>query len=254
MVISFLAGVVGTGAGGLIVTFIKSPDDNLPGMMMGFSGGIMLSIVLFDMLPESMEAGMLVPAVAAIAGALILHIIHGVIPGHSHGHSHNHSHSHAKGGKKSTGNMRATGMMMIAGIALHNLPEGLAIGSGLASGPASMGNYGLELAILMTLHNIPEGIALAVPFSISGTRAGRLVMAAAVAGAPTVVGAGIGYLLGTLSEVFISACIAFAGGAMLYITIRELLPDAVGLSNYRMALPAIGAGVAVGLGMVLLVG
>lgn len=239
--ISLLVGVVGTALGGLLVSFIKQPGRDLAGVMMGFSGGIMLSIVLFDMFPESMGEGLFIPAIGAAAGGLVLHLLHGVAHGHEHG-------------SDNSKNVRATGIMMVTGIALHNFPEGLAIGSGLAGGGETLaGNYGLALSLLMLLHNIPEGVALSVPLKVSGMGAWPVIRMAALAGFPTTLGTIVGWLVSSIHAYIINACIAFAGGAMLYLTVRELLPDALGLSDFKLGVASILGGVFVGLIMVLVI-
>lgn len=253
MLISLVAGVVGTGLGGVLVAMIKAPDENLSGLMMGMSGGIMLSIVLFDMIPESFGGHLPSAIIGAILGVLLMHALQSLLSSRGSGGGHAHSGHRAHGHNRTKEHMRTTGLLMLSGIALHNLPEGFAIGSGLAGGPASLENYGMQLAILMMMHDIPEGVALAVPLKVSGSSPLGVIGAAAASGLPTVIGAGLGYMLGNMSENMTSGCIAFAGGAMLYITLRELLPDALQLSNRRAGLVALALGVLVGLGMIMVI-
>ena len=124
------------------------------------------------------------------------------------------------------------GILLGIDIALHN-PEGLAISSGFQ--PWNPTGW---LSLVIALHDIPEGIAMAAPLMIGGMGKFKVLLAAAAAGIPTGIGALAGYLLGGISPFFIGVCLGFAGGAMLYITCIELIPGAREL--YRGKLPGLG--------------
>ena len=101
------------------------------------------------------------------------------------------------------------------------------------------------MAAVIGLHNVPEGMALAVPLRSGGTGRRKTVMTAAAAGAPTVLGALLGYFLGTLGPGSLSLALSGASGAMLYVVFGELLPESAEL--WRSRAPAL----AVVLGMIL---
>ena len=132
---------------------------------------------------------------------------------------------------------------MGVGIALHNLPEGLAIGSGFTAYEA----YGLGLSIVIALHDIPEGIAMAIPLNIAGVGKFKVFLYTLLAAVPTGIGALIGYLLGEISQIFISICLGFAGGAMLYITCGELMPESRDLYRGRISTLGIILGIIAGI-------
>ena len=100
---------------------------------------------------------------------------------------------------------------------MHNIPEGLAIGSGF---DASF-KLGLSLAIAIALHDIPEGISMAIPMKNGGMKPGKILLYVFLSGIATGFGAFLGAIIGKISQQII----AFAGGAMLYIVSGELSPE-----------------------------
>lgn len=96
------------------------------------------------------------------------------------------------------------------------------------------------------LHNIPEGVAIAVPFHFSGMSKPKTILISFAAGLSTVVGAVIAFFsLGSLSERFMYSGLAFAAGAMFYITVNELVPEAHRYGNSRLASFGLLAGMLV---------
>lgn len=137
-----------------------------------------------------------------------------------------------KGNKaNSTNTLLKTGIIVSIGLALHNFPEGLAIGSGF--GASLKLGYSLALAIL--LHDIPEGVSMAVPMKNGGMKISKVIFYVILSGITTGIGAFFGALVGTISEKIIAVCLSFAAGAMLYIVSGELIPESNKLYRGRMA-------------------
>ncbi len=130
--------------------------------------------------------------------------------------------------------MLKTGIVISIGLAIHNFPEGLAIGSGFN---ASI-KLGISLAIAICLHDIPEGISMAVPMKNGGMSKQKVIFYVILSGITTGVGAFFGAILGTISTSVIAICLSFAAGAMLYIVSGELIPESNQLYHGRMT--AIG--------------
>ena len=128
-----------------------------------------------------------------------------------------------------------TGMIVSIGLAIHNFPEGLAIGSGFE---ASI-KLGLSLAIAICLHDIPEGISMAVPMKNGGMKKSKVIFYVVLSGVTTGIGAFLGALVGGISQSIIAMCLAFAAGAMIYIVSGELTPEANSLYHGRMT--AVGS-------------
>jgi ZIP family zinc transporter len=212
--IGTIAGVLGTGIGGIIGVLIGRPSQRFLGVIMGFSGGLMLSIVFFGLIPEALRLSDIIYCLIGIAiGTLMISLadfITSLRSGNLIG---------------DIGRYRKIGLLLGIGIALHNFPEGLAIGAGFASAK----EYGLGLALIFSLHNAPEGMAMTIPLMISGKTSRQVIAIAAIAGAPMGLGAFIGNLLGWISPQLISLCLGFAAGAMLYITTSEIIPGSIAL-------------------------
>ena len=137
--------------------------------------------------------------------------------------------------KQNKNDLLKTGIIVSIGLALHNFPEGLAIGSGFG---ASI-KLGLSLAIAICLHDIPEGISMAVPMKNGGIKKGKVIFYVVLSGITTGIGAFFGAIIGEISQSVIAMCLAFAAGAMIYIVSGELTPEANSLYKGRMS--AIGS-------------
>lgn len=129
------------------------------------------------------------------------------------------------------GKLLRTGIIVSIGLAIHNFPEGLAIGSGFESSL----KLGLSLAIAICLHDIPEGISMAVPMKNGGMRIGKVIFYVILSGITTGIGAFFGAIVGSISETIISLNLSFAAGAMLYIVSGELIPESNKLYNGRIS-------------------
>ncbi len=244
--IGLIVGAIGTGFGAVISILIRRSGKKLPSVLMSFSGGIMFSVVVLDLIPEAYKSGgIYTTVIGALAGALFVVLLNYLLP---------HYDSPPEYGDKFIMQIRMspivrTGVLIGAGIAIHNFPEGLAIGSGLQSGA----DFGIGLAILLMLHNIPEGLAMSIPLRIGGIKRRACILYAVLAGLPTAIGAFFGFIIGKISVVFIGGCLAFAGGAMLYITLKELIPESLNIYKGALTYFSIFLGIAAGAAMVYLV-
>ena len=184
----------------------------------------MLSIVCFDLIPESIELTSILNAVVGVILGVICMMICDILVNKKF--SINDSNT--------KNNLLKTGIIVSIGLALHNFPEGLAIGSGFE---ASI-TLGYSLALAICLHDIPEGIAMGVPMKSGGMKVSKIIFYVIMSGITTGIGAFFGALVGTIGKEVIAMCLAFAGGAMLYIVSGELIPESNNL--YKGKLPVIG--------------
>lgn len=230
--IGFVVGILGTGAGGLLTLLLNHPSNRLLSSILGFSGGIMVAIVCFDLVPEAMEmGGIYIGLTGLIFGSLLIALLDFVAP-HAHFLENNDRSRFIR-----------SGLLLGIGIAMHNLPEGLAIGSGYAHSTG----LGLGLALVIALHNIPEGVAMATPMLIGGVAPAKIIAATILAGLPMGIGAFMGSALGSLSPAVLSFSLGFAGGAMLYISFDELIPNAQGMAEGHTSTYGCVVGVILGI-------
>lgn len=221
--IGLFFGTFGTTIGGIIGVKFKNPSKKFLSFILAFASGLMLAIVCFDLLPEAFNLTNLPIAFLGIFLGIVMMIICDLLVDKKFNKSIRF--------KDSKNALLKTGIVVSIGLALHNLPEGLAIGSGFG---ASI-KLGLSLAIAICLHDIPEGISMAVPMKNGGMKTGKVLLYVILSGVTTGIGAFVGKIIGGISESVIAMCLSFAAGAMLYIVSVELIPESNGLYKGKLA-------------------
>lgn len=274
VIITTIAGVGGTGLGGLIGVVLTKDSSKMVSLLLAFAGGIMLSVVCFDLIPESfMPRGatqsmpIMIVFVGLVIGFLLVYALNALIDRNTnpelehiddqHPLTHDaldeliHSdHLTMHRNNESKAGLFAAGVVMACAIALHNMPEGMVIGASYAGdGSELMGGAGFIIAIVIGLHNIPEGMAVSVPLVAGGMNKVKSVIVTALSGAPTILGAMLGYSLGMISPMSLSLSLSFASGAMMYVVLCELLPES--LLMWKSKAPGAAAMVGIMLGIVL---
>jgi len=219
--IGLVSGMTGTGIGGLIAFFINKVNNRFLSSIMEFSAGLMTSVVCFELIPEAFDLGGTVTTFFGIfCGIFVVIIIENFIK----------KSQMLKKNYGNTGLLRA-GILTSIGIALHNLPEGFAVGSGFE---VSM-SLGLTITAVIVIHDIPEGISIAVPMRAGGFSKSKAFIYTILSGLPMGLGAFLGAALGSISQKLISLCLGFAGGAMLYVVYGELVPESKRLYLGRLS-------------------
>ena len=265
-----IAGVVGTGLGGLIGALLQKDSNRTVSLLLSFAGGVMLAVVCFDLAVEAVETNTGIWAVIgsiALGVAVIYFLNHLIdrktnpeVPHVDANHPHTHDdldelihadhfreHYNHQDSKLA---LFVAGVVMACAIALHNVPEGMTIGASYASSDGVMGRAALVLAVLIGLHNIPEGMAVSVPLISGGMAKWKAVCITAASGIPTVIGAVLGYWLGEIGPLGLCMSLGFASGAMLYVVFGEILPQAIIM--YRSKLPAFSAIAGILVGMLII--
>lgn len=226
--IGLFFGTFGTTLGGLIGILFKKNSNKFLSFILSLASGLMMSIICFDLIPEAFKISNLSNILISILvgiGAMIFCdlIVERKFNTKCNVPSNNKNMSLLK-----------TGIVISIGLAIHNFPEGLAIGSGFESSF----NLGLSLAIAIAIHDVPEGISMAVPMKNGGMKISSILLYVFLSGVTTGIGALVGAIIGSISETVIAICLSFAAGAMLYIVSGELIPESNKLYNGHMS--AIG--------------
>ena len=260
--ITAIAGVGGTGLGGVIACMFRKDSNKTVSLLLSFAAGVMTAVVCFDLLTEALHAGessanvWLVICGVCVGFALIALLNAWIDRKTDHEVAHidenhprtadsleelthaNHLQEHIEERQPRSGIFLA-GLVMAAAIALHNVPEGMVIGASFAKTVDEIlsNRGGLIMALVIGLHNVPEGMAVAVPLISGGMSKRRSVGVTALSGAPTILGAVLGFLIGTISPTALVISLSFASGAMLYVVFGELLPESILM--WKSKLPAL---------------
>jgi ZIP family zinc transporter len=125
--------------------------------------------------------------------------------------------------------MFRSGVIMLAAIGLHNLPEGIAIGAG---GTLDF-RLGMVLALTILIHNLPVGMAISAPLLAGGVKKLNVIALTALTGVPMLLGGLLGVLVGNISDTAVALSIAIASGAMLYVVFGEIIPQSVVMIKSR---------------------
>lgn len=116
------------------------------------------------------------------------------------------------------------GFLIFLAMLIHSIPEGVAIGVGFATGDFG---FGILMALAISVHNIPEGIAISLPLYAEGASLSRCAWMSVLSSVPQPLFAVPAALLAWLFQPLLATGLGFAGGAMMYLVVAELIPDAV---------------------------
>ena len=217
----------GTTLGSACVFFLRrSIGLSVQRALSGFAAGVMTAASVWSLLVPAMEHASymgkysFIPAVIGFwAGIIFLLILDRIIP-----HLHRNS-SEAEGLKSGLGK---TAMLTFA-VALHNLPEGMAVGAvyaGLLSGEGGISAAGaLALSLGIAIQNFPEGAILSMPLKAEGVSKPRSFIFGMLSGVVEPLGAVMTILLAGIIVPALPYTLSFAAGAMIYVVVEELIPE-----------------------------
>lgn len=220
------AGLCGaTLIGSILGLFIKELPHKWNDAVLGYCAGIMLAVSTIGLIvpafqmstaeggPQFLNYGLLIASV--MGGALFLNLLDFVTP-HLHTITGLDPEEH-----KSNATLNHV-LLFVLAIALHKLPEGMAAGITMCPTDDSP-DWRVTLGI--SLQNIPEGMVIIVPLLLAGVSTVRTFFISLAIGLLEIIGVLIGYGLGSASESLLPILLGFAGGAMLYVTSDELIPE-----------------------------
>ncbi len=241
---------LGTSLGAAMVFFMKGEmDSRLQKALLGFASGVMISASFWSLLIPAIDmqtaAGGIpwVPAVVGfLAGMGFLLILDTIIP-HLHLNSDSPEGKHSGLGKS---------MMLVLAVTLHNIPEGMAVGvvlAGMLSGGEIITTAGaFALAIGIAIQNFPEGAIISMPLVSTGLSKGKAFRYGFLSGVVEPVGAIVTILLTSLVSPILPYILSFAAGAMIYVVVEELIPEAQSGEHTNIGT----VGVAVGFALMML--
>lgn len=220
---SLLAGLVLTSLGAVPVYVLGNVRESTQNVMLAFAAGVMLAATFFSLLLPALDraetglgsrglaAGGVI--VALLVGALVMHLAHTLAP---------HEHFGPKGRENADLTRLKRVWLFVIAIALHNFPEGLAVG--IAAGSGNLAD-GLGVTLGIGLQNMPEGLAVAIALHSHGYDRDTAFGIAALSGALEPLGGLVGAGAIVLSGALLPWALAFAAGAMLFIISSEVIPE-----------------------------
>ncbi|MBQ9729853.1 MAG: ZIP family metal transporter [Clostridia bacterium] len=218
---------LGTAVGASFVFFLRGGlNKTLQRILTGFAAGVMVAASVWSLLIPAMDQSepmgklaFLPAAVGFLVGIAFLLAIDKIVP-----------HLHAGGQKEGLKSGLKKTTMLVFAVAIHNLPEGMAVGAlyaGILSGNAAVSLSGaLALSIGIALQNLPEGAIISLPLAAEGEKKGKAFALGVLSGIVEPIGALITILLSQLFVPALPYLLAFAAGAMIYVVVEELIPEA----------------------------
>ena len=241
----------GTTLGAAMVFFMRGEmKPRLQKALLGFASGVMIAAAVWSLLIPAIDMAEAAGAVAwvpALVGFLVgigfLLLLDSLIP-------HLHMDAEAPEGKPCG---LGKSLMLALAVTLHNIPDGMAVGvvlAGMLSGGSVITTAGaFALAIGIAIQNFPEGAIISMPLVGTGLTKGKAFRYGFLSGIVEPVGALITILLTALVTPVLPYILAFAAGAMIYVVVEELIPEAQAGEHSNIG--AVGAALGFALMMVL---
>ena len=227
VIIGIMIPLLGTSLGSAAVFVMRRRlNENLRKLMLGFASGVMIAAAVWSLLIPSIDMAAsqgklswLPAAVGFLAGVGFLLILDTVIP-------HLHANAQKPEGPKT---LLPKSTMLILAVALHNLPEGMAVGvvfAGALSGESILSSAAaFSLSLGIALQNMPEGAVISMPLREEGMSRKKAFAMGVMSGIVEPVGAVLTILLTGILTPVLPYILAFAAGAMIYVVVEELIPE-----------------------------
>lgn len=227
MIREVLTPFLGTSLGAACVFFVRGQlNRRLQRALTGFAAGVMTAASVWSLLIPAMEQAehmgnwAFVPATAGLwAGLLFLMLLDQLVP---------HLHMNSEQAEGPRNRLKKSSMMILA-VALHNLPEGMAVGvvlAGMAAGSEGVSAAAaLTLSLGIAIQNFPEGAIISMPLRDGGMSRRKAFGYGVLSGVVEPVGAILTLLAAEMILPVLPCCLSFAAGAMLYVVVEELIPE-----------------------------
>lgn len=232
-----------TALGAALVFFFKEIKKDVLNLMLGFASGVMIAASFWSLLDPAIEWAeqngdipWLVVAIGFGVGGLFLYIADKTIPHMHFGPNHEQEgiHSHLK-----------RTILLVFSITLHNVPEGLAVGVAFgaaanADDPAAAGIAAIAVALGIGIQNFPEGAAVSIPLRQEGLSRRKSFFYGQASGIVEPIAGVLGALLVSKVTVLLPYALSFAAGAMIYVVVEELIPEAQVTSSSKRHFAVFG--------------
>jgi len=215
--------------GSAVVFFFRNQTSRaIQTVFLGFAAGIMISASVFGLLVPSIEEaessggiGWIPAALGFLIGVFFLFALDKIIP---------HLHPCTNTQEGLTSSMKRT-TLLVSAVTLHNIPEGMAVGLSFAlaaqhGGDAAMYSSAVALAIGVGIQNFPEGAAVSLPLRQEGMKTGKSFLIGCLSGVTEPIFGMMMVLIAGLIAPIMPWLLAFAAGAMFYVVVEELIPEA----------------------------
>lgn len=243
--------IIGCVIGSATVYLLKS-DRNAPSqkLMLGFAAGVMLAAIIWSLMQPAMELAAekdaipwLSPTIGFVLGMGFLLLIDTITP-------HLHLSTDSVEGLPSS--LKKSSMLILA-ITIHHIPEGMAIGvvlsGAIEGGEMITGASAIALSLGMALQNIPESAVVSAPLNNMGVSKFKSFLWGSATGLVQPMAAIVTMLLIDGTMPIFPAILAFAGGAMMYVIVEEIIPE--GQSGKHSNIATIGVALGFALMMIL---
>lgn len=221
VLVSLLVPFLGTALGSAFVFFMKRDMPSwLQKVLMGFASGVMVAASVWSLLIPGMEMGSIWQVTGGLLGGFaFLLLLDQIIP-----------HIHPMGGPEGPRSKLSRTAMLALAVTLHNFPEGMAVGvavAGALAGGGSMSIAGaLALSVGIAIQNIPEGAIISMPLRAEGNSRWKSFTIGALSGIVEPLGGALVIVLASAVTPMMPVLLSFAAGAMLYVVVEELIPEA----------------------------
>lgn len=219
-----------TAIGASLVFFFKHVNRNIFNLILGFASGVMIAASFWSLLAPAIEMAdkqgvisWLVVAIGFALGGLFLYIADKLVPHMHFGFNHD---------KEGLPTKLKRNILLVFSVTLHNIPEGLAVGVAFGAlkyvtgdlMSATLGAIGLAIGI--GLQNFPEGAAVSIPLRQEGMSMKKAFFWGQSSGFVEPIAGVLGALLVLQMRAILPYALAFAAGAMIYVVVEELIPEA----------------------------
>ncbi|MBO7478019.1 MAG: ZIP family metal transporter [Salinivirgaceae bacterium] len=219
IITALLIPFLGTTLGSAFVFFMKREMPELfQKTLLGFASGVMVAAAVWSLIIPAIDMGSIAKVtIGLLGGFAFLLFIDYITP-----------HIHPKGGPEGPASKLSRTTMLALAVTIHNFPEGMAVGVAIAGATTSDFSMAgaLALSLGIAIQNIPEGAIISMPLRSAGNSRLKAFGVGTLSGIVEPLGGALVLLIASVATALMPYLLPFAAGAMLYVVIEELIPEA----------------------------